>query len=112
MKRTAFAALLFAVPFAAFGASTQRQAVMVMTRPAAAHVTIKSLAATFDPAAADERDLREFTAIHGFAANLTAEEITSLKASGEVISIEPDGERHAFFDTVTTGKQTIPYGLN
>src|SRR4051812_22161830 len=111
MKRTAFAALLFAVPFAALGASAQRQAVLVMTRPAA-HIAIKSLAATFDPAAADERDMREFTAIPGFAANLTSEEIASLKASGNVILIEPDGERHAFFDTVTSGQQTIPYGLN
>ena len=112
MKRTAFAALLFSVSFAALGASTQRQAVLVMARPAAAHMTIKSLAATFDAAAADERDLREFSAIHGFAANLTSEEIASLKASGNVISIEPDGERHAFSDTVTAGAQTIPYGLN
>ena len=111
MKRTAFAALLFAVPFTALGASTQRQAVLVMTRPEA-HLAIKSLAATFDPAAADERDMREFTAIRGFAANLTSEEIATLKASGKVVSIEPDGERHAFADTVTAGAQTIPYGLN
>jgi len=111
MKRTVLAALLFAVPFAAIGASAQRQAVLVMTRPAA-HMTIKALAATFDPAAADERDVREFTAIHGFAANLTPEEIASLKASGNVISVEPDFERHALFDTVSAGTQTIPYGLN
>jgi subtilisin family serine protease len=111
MKRTAFAALLFIVPLAAFGASAERQAVLVMTRPAA-HTAIRSLAATFDPAAADERDVREFTSIHGFAANLTAQEIAALKASGDVITIEADGERHALLDTVATGKQTIPYGLN
>jgi len=111
MKRIAFAALLFAVPFAAIAASADRQAVIVMTRPAA-HMAIKSLAATFDPAAADERDVREFTAIHGFGSNLTAGEIAALKASGNVISIEPDGERHALFDTIATGTQTIPYGLN
>jgi serine protease len=111
MKRIAFAAFLFAIPLSAFGASTERQAVLVMTKPAA-HMAIKSLAATFDPAAADERDVREFTAIHGFAANLTSDEIASLKASGDVISVEPDFERHALVDTVTTGTQTIPYGLN
>jgi subtilisin family serine protease len=109
MKRLVFAALLFLAPSAVFGA--YRQAVMVMTRPAAL-MAVKSMTATFDPAFADERDVREFKAIHGFAANLTADEIASLKSSGDVISIEPDGERHALFDTVATGQQTTPYGLN
>jgi subtilisin family serine protease len=110
MRRTAFVALFLLVPIIAAGASAPREAVIVMTRPAA-QMAMKSVAITFDPATADERDLREFTAIHGFAANLTADEIASLKSSGEIITIEPDGERHALLDSVAVGQQTIPYGL-
>jgi serine protease len=111
MKRTAFLSLLF-VPLSAVASTyTPRQAVIVMTE-SSAQLQVRSLAKTFDPAAADERDLREFTAIHGFAANLTADEIATLKASHAIVSIEPDGERHAFSDTITPGQQTIPYGLN
>jgi len=110
MKRAAFAVLLFIAPLTAF-AYTPRQAVIVMTK-APGRFAVKSLAASFDPSTAGERDVREFTAIHGFAANLTADEIAALKSSGEVIEIEPDGERHALFDSVTAGQQTIPYGVN
>ncbi len=111
MKRTAILSILF-VPLTAFASTyTPRQAVIVMTEPSA-HLQVRSLAKTFDPATADERDLREFTAIHGFAANLTADEIATLKASHTILSIEPDGERHAFSDAITPGQQTIPYGLN
>jgi len=111
MKRTAFLSLLF-LPLTAFASTyTPRQAVIVMTNPST-HLSIRSLAATFDPATADERDLREFTAIHGFSANLTDEEIGALKASRDVILIEPDRERHAFSDTITPGVQTTPYGLS
>jgi len=109
MKRAALAAVLFIVPLTAF-AYTPRQAVIVLTKQAS-HLTVKSLATSPDPAAADERDVREFRAINGFAANLTADEIASLKSSGNVISIEPDGERHKFSDSVTSGQQTIPYGV-
>jgi len=111
MKRLAFAALLFIVPFTAFAASAPTQAVLVMTK-GSGHLTAKSLSASFDPnISADERDVREFTAINGFAANLTADEIASLKASGQVVSIEPDIERHALTDTVVAGQQTTPYGV-
>jgi subtilisin family serine protease len=110
MKRTAIGILLFIVPLSVFGAYTPRQSVLVMTNPSG-HASAKT-AFAFDPATADERDLREFSAIRGFAANLTDDEIAMLKSSGNVISIEPDGERHAFTDTVTPGQQTIPYGLN
>jgi hypothetical protein len=111
MKRLAFVALLFIVPLTAFAASAPMQAVIVMTTPGG-HFSAKSLSTSFDPTiSADERDVREFTAIHGFAANLTSDEIASLKASGNVVSIEPDFERHALFDSVTAGQQTIPYGV-
>jgi subtilisin family serine protease len=109
MKRAAIAAVLFIVPLTAF-AYTPRQAVIVMTRQTS-HLTIKSLSTSLDPATADERDVREFQAINGFAANLTSDEIASLKSSGSVVSIEPDLERHKFSDSVTVGQQTIPYGL-
>jgi serine protease len=111
MKRLAFVALLFIVPLTAFAASAPTQAVIVMTTPGG-HLSARSLSTSFDPTiSADERDVREFTAIHGFAANLTSDEIASLKASGNVVSIEPDFERHALLDSVTAGQQTIPYGL-
>jgi serine protease len=113
MKRAAFVALLFIVPLAAFAASAPTQAVIVMTKQDT-HIAAKSsLASLFDPnVSADERNLRELPNIHGFAANLTDEEIASLKASGMVELIEPDLERHAFADTVVPGQQTTAYGIN
>ncbi len=110
MKRAALFTLLLIVPLTAFAAAPT-QAVLVMTKPTG-HFTAKSLSTSFDPSiSAGERDVREFTGIHGFAANLTAEEIASLKASGGIVLIEPDLERHAFADTITAGKQTTPYGV-
>jgi serine protease len=110
MRRLAFVALLFIVPLTAF-ASAPTQAVLVMTK-ASGHLAVKSLSTSFDPnVSADERDIREFTGIRGFAANLTSDEIASLKATGQVVLIEPDFERHALTDTVTAGQQTIPYGV-
>src|SRR5881392_3881559 len=98
MKRAAFVALLFIVPFTAFAASAPTQAVIVMTKQGT-RFAAKSLSTMFDPnISADERDLRELPTINGFAANLTDAEITSLKASGTVTSIEPDREVHAFAD--------------
>lgn len=111
MKRAAFVALLFIVPLTAFAASAPTQAVIVMTKQNT-RFAAKSLSTMFDPnISADERDLRELPIINGFAANLTDAEIASLKASGTVVSIEPDLERHAFADTVQAGKQTTPYGV-
>jgi subtilisin family serine protease len=110
MKRAAFAALLFIAPLTAF-ASAPTQAVIVMMKPTA-RVAAKS-AMTFDArVSADERDLRELPSINGFAANLTDQDIAALKATGTVVSIEPDLERRAFADSVTPGQQTTPYGIN
>jgi subtilisin family serine protease len=110
MKRAAFVALLFIVPLTAF-ASAPTQAVIVMMKPASRIAAKTSM--TFDSrVSADERDLRELPAINGFAANLTDEDIAALKATGNVVSIEPDLERHAFADSVTPGQQTTPYGIN
>jgi len=110
MKRAVFVALLFIVPLAAFAAAPT-QAVIVMTKPSG-HFSAKSFSTSFDPnVSIDERDIRELPGIHGFAANLTDAEIASLKASGDVVLIEPDYERHKFVDTVTAGQQTTPYGV-
>ena len=110
MKRAAFVALLFIVPLIA-SAAPPTQAVIVMTKQSS-QFSIRSLSTSFDPSVSvDERDVRKFTAIRGFAANLTSDEIASLKASGQVISIEPDREVHALTDTITLGQQTIPYGV-
>jgi subtilisin family serine protease len=111
MKRAALVALLFIVPFTAFAASAPTQAVIVMTKQSS-RFSVKSLSTSFDQSvSADERDVRELPGVHGFAANLTSDDIASLKASGEVVSIEPDYERHAFSDSVTAGQQTTPYGI-
>lgn len=111
MKRAALSVLLFIVPFTAFAASAPTQAVIVMMKQSG-RLSVKSLSTSFDPnVSADERDVRDLPGIHGFAANLTSDEIASLKASGNVLSVEPDSERHAFADTVTAGVQTTPYGL-
>jgi len=110
MKRAAFVALLFIAPLTAF-ASAPTQAVIVMMKPAS-RFAAKTMSTSFDArVSADERDLRELPAINGFAANLTDEDIAALKASGNVVSIEPDLERHAFADSVTAGQQTTPYGV-
>ncbi|HEX3579834.1 MAG TPA: S8 family serine peptidase [Thermoanaerobaculia bacterium] len=111
MKRASFAVLLFIAPLTAF-ASAPTQAVIVMMKPASRVAAKMSM--TFDTrVTADERDLRELPAINGFAANLTDEDIAALKATGNVVSIEPDLERHAFAnDSVTPGQQTTPYGIN
>ncbi len=111
MKRAALAVLLFIVPFTAFAAAPT-QAVIVMMKPGLGRFAVQSLSATFDPnVPAGERDLRELPGIHGFAANLTDDEIAALKASGQVLSVEPDRPVHALSDSVTAGKQTIPYGV-
>jgi subtilisin family serine protease len=111
MKRAILSVLLLIVPFTAFAASAPTQAVIVMMKQSG-RLSVKSLSTSFDPnVSADERDVRDLPGIHGFAANLTSDEIASLKASGNVISIEPDYERHAFADTITAGQQTTPYGL-
>jgi subtilisin family serine protease len=110
MKRAALSVLLFVVPFTAF-ASAPTQAVIVMMKQTG-RLTVKSLAVNLDPSVSDDaRDVRDLPGIHGFAANLTSDEIASLKASGNVISIEPDLERHAFADSVSVGQQTTPYGV-
>ena len=110
MKCAALAALLFIAPLTAF-ASMPTQAVIVMTK-ASSHLSAKSLSTSFDPRVSDdERDLRELPGIHGFAANLTDDEIAALKASGDITSVEPDREVHAFSDSVVTGQQTTPYGV-
>src|SRR3954451_11061416 len=110
MNRAALAALLFIAPLTAF-ASAPTQAVIMMMKPASRIAAKTSMA--FDPrVTADERDLRELPAINGFAANLTGDDIAALKATGNVVSIEPDLERHAFADSVTPGQQTTPYGIN
>ena len=83
MKSAVFAALLFIVPFGSFAASVPTQAVIVMMKQNRG-LSVKSLSTSFDQnVSADERDVRELPGIHGFAANLTSDEIASLKASGQ-----------------------------
>ncbi|HEX3067705.1 MAG TPA: S8 family serine peptidase [Thermoanaerobaculia bacterium] len=111
MKRAALSVFLFVLPFTAFASTAPTQAVIVMMKQTG-RLTVKSLAVNLDPSISDDaRDVRDLPGIHGFAANLTDDEIASLKASGNVISIEPDLERHAFSDSVTAGAQTTPYGV-
>ncbi|HEV7425286.1 MAG TPA: S8 family serine peptidase [Thermoanaerobaculia bacterium] len=111
MKRAAFVALLFIAPLTAF-ASTPTQAFIVMMKPAG-RFAAKSLSTMFDQTVSpDERNLRELPNINGFSANLSEADVAQLKASGNLVSIEPDREVHAFADTITPGQQTTPYGVN
>lgn len=56
--------------------------------------------------------VRDFQYINGFAADLTDDEVAQLNKSPQVRWIEPVIERHALSDSVTSGAQTTPYGIN
>jgi serine protease len=67
------------------------------------------------------RDIRAWDIVDAFAANLTDAEVTQLRASPHVAFIEPVVERRLVplhsrttpnSDTVTPGRETIPYGVS
>lgn len=126
MRRTLFAALLFALPVAAFAASSNPQRMIVLTRDAADRM---AKAGDLDFVFDGRHEVRTFHVINGFAANLTQDEIARLKRSPNVLDIEEDVEVHAFeldrtdgpakaslvphalADSLTPGGQTTAYGV-
>jgi subtilisin family serine protease len=110
MKRWAylFAAVFSLLPLGAFAQTTQRY--IVMTRQSAPQAIRTLRNDDWEPTA--RADVREFKYIDGFAADLTDTEVAKLKASSSVRWVEPVVERHLLTDTIVTGQQTIPYGVN
>jgi serine protease len=109
MKRCAF--LLLAVtllPASAFAQATQRY--LVMTRQPAPEALRTMRGDDWEPR--ERADVRPFKFINGFAADLTADEVASLKKSSNVTLVEPVLERHMLTDTIVNGAQTTPFGIN
>ena len=135
MKRIAALAFLFAIPALAHADSTTRRMIVVTRHPyAQAERAIR--AGRGDDFDLDNRvryNVKPFTIINGFAADLTEDEVVQLKKSSEVSFVEPVIERYALevstrgntdqsvraleltpttlADTITPGKETIPYGV-
>jgi serine protease len=93
MKRAAAFLFLLALSTAVFAAEPMYP-VMVGLK-STGPLSVKSLAATFNP---DEpaREFRRFTTVNAFAAKLTASEIEALRKSPAVAYVEEDVTRHAF----------------
>ncbi|MEO6258828.1 MAG: S8 family serine peptidase, partial [Thermoanaerobaculia bacterium] len=135
MKRIAALLFLFAIPALAHADATTRRMIVVTRHPfAQAERALRG--ARGDDFDFDNRvryNVKAFTIINGFAADLTAEEIAQLKKSPEVSYIEPVIERYKFgassprhtddstralelapaalADSITAGQQTVPYGV-
>ncbi|HYR28381.1 MAG TPA: S8 family serine peptidase [Thermoanaerobaculia bacterium] len=75
----------------AFAAETQRYLVSTRTAPRRDRLSVMSTSADMA-----KRRVRTFKNINAFAADLTAAEVAELKASSDVVLVEPVIERHAF----------------
>jgi subtilisin family serine protease len=116
MKRVVTFAVVCFLPIGLFA---QTRSVLVATRHAS-HLSIRSLATSFDPSAPG-RNYTQFQIVNGFAANLTDAEIASLRKSPEVLYVEDDVERHAFSAPAARSQaltpapaavgQITPYGI-
>ena len=135
MKRTAALAFLFAVPAIANADSIARRMIVVTRHPfAQAERALRGARGDdFDFENRVRYNVKAFTIINGFAADLTGDEIVQLKKSAEVSYIEPVIERYKFglasprlsddstralelvpstlTDSIFPGQQTIPYGV-
>ncbi|MEA2570029.1 MAG: hypothetical protein QOI24_2030 [Acidobacteriota bacterium] len=107
MKRLVLLAVLVALPGSLFAdGSTHRY--LVATR----HVAHGTLAK--DPADTPlGENVRTFSNLDGYAADLTDAEVAELRSSSAIRLIEPVMERHAF-DIAATAlpSQTLPYGIS
>lgn len=112
MKRCALLLSLLILPVAAFGQTTRQY--IVMTRKPALDSIRSMRNDDWTPGA--HVGLHEFRYLNGFAAELTDDEVATLKKSAQVRWIEPVVERHllqtATVDAVTPGTQISPYGVN
>ena len=136
MKRIAALAFLFAIPAIAHADSTTRRMIVVTRHPYAQ--AERALRAghgdDFDFENRVRYNVKPFTIINGFAADLTGDEVLELKKSSEVSFVEPVVERYKFevsaprttddslihatelapstlADTIIPGQQIIPYGV-
>src|SRR5687768_16136208 len=89
MKRLLSLAFLILTAAGAFAAETQRYLVATRTAPRKGGLRLATNAAEIA-----RHRVRTFKNINAFAADLTLEEVAELRASGEVLTIEPDVERH------------------
>ena len=112
MKRLALVALLFLFPAVVFGSTHY----IVTTAHPFDEALQRLPREDFGPAAGKTGGAaviaHPFQLINGFDAELTDDQVTRLIASGEVQDIEPVIERHVMDDTVVSGAQTTPWGIN
>ena len=106
MKRTALGALVLFVTTAALASETQRY--LVATKHAVRTTSLGSLAQELrEPA---DRRVSGFSAVDGFAADLTASEVAALRQSPDVRWVELVVARE-LLAVSTPGRQTVPYGI-
>ncbi|HXH39066.1 MAG TPA: S8 family serine peptidase [Thermoanaerobaculia bacterium] len=116
MKRAAFAALLFVIPFTVFGASARRS-VLVATR-SEPRLAVRPLAAGVD-VSSPEHKYMDLGIVKGFSADLTDDEISALSKSPDVLFIEDDKPRYAMrmgleprVKASSSTAQLTPYGIS
>ncbi|HYK05040.1 MAG TPA: S8 family serine peptidase [Thermoanaerobaculia bacterium] len=108
MKRATVILFVLLLTTTAFAAETRRY--LVATKRPFAAGGFKALQDSVDTSV-ELRRVNGFVAFRGFAAELTDDEVATLRASREVRWIEPVVERHAFDFARNLKGQTIPYGI-
>lgn len=109
MRRTALGVLVLLIAASASAAETQRY--IVATTQPASQVTLNLRTIFGGFIGPDQHDMRAFTLINGFAANLTADEASTLRRSADVRYVEPVVERVLHATSPIPGQQVIPYGV-
>jgi serine protease len=108
MKRATVTLFVLLLTTTAFAAETQRY--LVATKRPFAGGGFQALQDSVETSV-ELRRVAGFQAFRGFAAELTAEEVETLRASKEVRWIEPVVERHALDFNRNLRGQTVPYGI-
>ena len=115
MKRI-FLLTLTLVAGSAFAAETTSTRYVIMTRQPAKSSRVRMVVSSDE---ARRHDVRTFENINGFAATLTEDEVAQLRASGEIVSVQPVIERQASAlpgmvrtDATLFTKQLVPWGLD
>ncbi|MEA2463202.1 MAG: in, partial [Acidobacteriota bacterium] len=108
MKRATVILFVLLLTTTAFAAETRRY--LVATKRPFAAGSLKALQDSVDTSV-ELRRVNGFEAFRGFAAELTDDEVATLRASKEVRWIEPVIERHAFDFNRNLRGQTVPYGI-
>lgn len=115
MKRL-FLLLLTLAAGSAFAAEATGMRYVILTREPAKSMRLRMVTSSEE---ARRHDVRTFENLNGFAATLSDAEAADLRASGDVLSVQPVIERHASALPTTTrtdatmfAKQVIPWGLD